>query len=117
MPFFIVWLGVKRMLTVGMLSWVLRYLAFASLALVPVIFGLFLHGMCYDFYFVASYIYVDTRVAQGQRASAQSFIAFVMLGVGMFVGSIASGRIVNHYPPLVEVKAEVVANSKTTQKL
>lgn len=35
----------------------------------------------------------------------------------MFVGSIASGRIVNHYPPLVEVKAEVVASSKTTQQM
>ena len=63
------------------------------------IFGLFLHGMCYDFYFVASYIYVDTRVNERQRASAQSFIAFVMLGVGMFIGSIASGAIVDRYPP------------------
>lgn len=66
MPFFIARLGVKRMLTVGMLAWVLRYMAFATLTLWAVIFGLFLHGVCYDFYFVASYIYVDTRVAQGQ---------------------------------------------------
>jgi nucleoside transporter len=105
MPFFIVWLGVKRMLTVGMLSWVLRYLAFATLALPAVIFGLFLHGMCYDFYFVASYIYVDTRVSERQRASAQSFIAFIMLGVGMFIGSIASGWVVDRYPPEIMVKA------------
>ena len=46
----------------------LRHLVFASLWLVPVIFGLFLHGMCYDFYFVASYIYVDTRVHESQCA-------------------------------------------------
>jgi nucleoside transporter len=107
MPFFIAWLGVKRMLTVGMMSWVLRYLAFATLALVPVIFGLFLHGMCYDFYFVASYIYVDTRVHERQRASAQSFIAFIMLGVGMFIGSIASGWVVDRYPPEILVKATI----------
>ena len=115
MPFFITWLGVKRMLTVGMLSWVLRYLAFASLALVPVIFGLFLHGMCYDFYFVASYIYVDTRVHESQRASAQSFIAFVMLGVGMFLGSIASGWVVDRYPPLILVNATVKSPDGTTK--
>jgi nucleoside transporter len=120
MPFFITWLGVKRMLTVGMLAWVLRYLAFASLVLWAVIFGLFLHGVCYDFYFVASYIYVDTRVNERQRASAQSFIAFVMLGVGMFLGSIASGAIVDRYPPQILVTAQVVSkvtNETRTVKL
>jgi nucleoside transporter len=116
MPFFIAWLGVKRMLTVGMLSWVLRYLAFASLALIPVIFGLFLHGMCYDFYFVASYIYVDTRVRESQRASAQSFIAFVMLGVGMFLGSIASGWVVDRYPPVILVKATIKSPDGATKE-
>jgi len=116
MPFFITWLGVKRMLTVGMLSWVLRYLAFASLVLVPVIFGLFLHGMCYDFYFVASYIYVDTRVHERQRASAQSFIAFVMLGVGMFLGSIASGWVVDRYPSLILVKVTIKSRDGATSE-
>ncbi len=115
MPFFIVRLGVKRMLTVGMLAWVMRYMAFATLALSAVIFGLFLHGVCYDFYFVASYIYVDTRVDERQRASAQSFIAFIMLGVGMFVGSIASGVTVDYYPPLIQVQAEITGKSQTTQ--
>ncbi len=118
MPFFIARLGVKRMLTVGMLAWVMRYMAFATLGLSAVIFGLFLHGVCYDFYFVASYIYVDTRVDERQRASAQSFIAFVMLGVGMFVGAIASGKTVDAYPPVIQVKAEVTAKAgKTTQEL
>jgi len=113
MPFFIARLGVKRMLTVGMLAWVLRYMAFATLNLPAVIFGLFLHGVCYDFYFVASYIYVDTRVDERHRASAQSFIAFVMLGVGMFVGSIASGKVVDFYPPTIRVKAEVTSKSES----
>ena len=118
MPFFITRLGVKRMLTVGMLAWVLRYMAFATLNLPAVTFGLLLHGVCYDFYFVAAYIYVDTRVDERQRASAQSFIAFVMLGVGMFVGSIASGRTVNAYPPLIQVKAQLFDDaSKSGSKL
>jgi nucleoside transporter len=118
MPFFIAWLGVKRMLTVGMLAWVLRYLAFASLVLPVVIVGLVLHGVCYDFYFVASYIYVDTRVNERQRASAQSFIAFVMLGVGMFIGSNASGWIVDHYPQKIRVEATVTKpNGSTEEKL
>jgi hypothetical protein len=52
---------------------------------------LVLHGVCYDFFFVASQIYVDKKAPRDLRASAQSFIAFVTLGVGMFVGAQASG--------------------------
>src|SRR5262249_15765081 len=86
MPFFIVRLGVKKMLAVGMLAWVARYFCFGSLQFPLIVVGLFLHGVCYDFFFVAGQIYVDNRVNIRQRASAQSFIAFVTMGVGMFVG-------------------------------
>lgn len=107
MPWFIQRLGVKKMLAVGMLAWVARYLAFGSLQFPLVVFGLILHGVCYDFFFVASQIYVDNRVGAQQRASAQSFIAFVTLGVGMFVGAYVGGMIVDHYPPRIVVATTV----------
>lgn len=103
MPFFIVRLGVKKMLAFGMLAWVLRYFCFGTLAFSPIVFGLFLHGICYDFFFVASQIYVDNRAAERQRASAQSFIAFVTMGVGMFIGAYVGGITFNAYPPEIEV--------------
>jgi nucleoside transporter len=103
MPWFILRLGVKRMLAVGMLAWVLRYVLFGTLALPLVVLGLVLHGVCYDFFFVASQIYVDTKADVSQRASAQSFIAFVTLGVGMYVGAYVSGKIYDLYPPPVRV--------------
>jgi nucleoside transporter len=100
MPYFIVRLGVKRMLMVGMLAWVLRYVCFGVQWFPASLFGLFLHGVCYDFFFVASQIYVDNRVSADQRASAQSFVALVTLGFGMFLGSMASGAIVSAYGPV-----------------
>ena len=103
MPFFIVRLGVKRMLAIGMLAWVLRYFAFGTLSLPLVIFGLLLHGVCYDFFFVASQIYIDTRVSPTQRASAQSFIALVTMGVGMFIGAMVAGATVEAYPPVSHI--------------
>ncbi len=111
MPYFIKRLGVKKMLAVGMLAWVARYFAFGSLQFPLVVFGLFLHGICYDFFFVASQIYVDSRANVKQRASAQSFIAFVTMGVGMFVGAYVGGAIVDLYPPSIAVKATVAASS------
>lgn len=115
MPFFIVRLGVKRMLAIGMLAWFLRYLCFGSLSFPAIVFGLVLHGICYDFFFVASQIYVDNRVAESQRASAQSFIAFVTMGVGMFVGSYVGGWTFDAYPPEIQVKVTKVVDEKSEE--
>ncbi|MBX7166107.1 MAG: MFS transporter [Pirellulales bacterium] len=106
MPLFVAWLGIKRMLAVGMLAWVVRYLFFGSMSFPLVIVGLILHGVCYDFYFVASYIYVDKKAEVSQRARAQSFFAIITLGLGMFVGSNASGWTKDYFhPPRVTTTA------------
>lgn len=105
MPLFISILGVKRMLALGMLAWVARYYCFGTLNLPLVVLGLVLHGICYDFFFVASQIYVDAKAAASQRASAQSFIAFVTLGLGMFVGAYAAGYVRDQYPPVYKLLA------------
>jgi hypothetical protein len=115
MPFFIKRLGVKKMLAIGMLAWVARYVAFGSLKFSFVLFGLFLHGVCYDFFFVASQIYVDSRASAAQRASAQSFIAFVTLGVGMFVGTYVGGWIVDQHTPKIAATIEPEAGGARTQ--
>ncbi len=115
MPFFILRLGVKKMLAIGMLAWVIRYVCFSTLSLPYVIFGLVLHGICYDFFFVASQIYVDKRADDSQRASAQSFIAFITLGVGMYVGALVGGMTKDHYKPEIQVTNVIVQEGKTEE--
>jgi len=101
MPWFFRRLGVKNMLLVGMAAWAARYALFAAGnngALVWMLYGgILLHGVCYDFFFVTGQIYVDQQAPPDLRAAAQGFIAFVTLGVGMFIGSWASGRVVDAY--------------------
>jgi nucleoside transporter len=95
MPFFFARLGVKKMLLVGMLAWVVRYAFFASGNLGPLEWmlyvGILLHGVCYDFFFVTGQIYVDKKASPEIRASAQGFITLITYGVGLGLGTVIAG--------------------------
>jgi len=101
MPLFFRRLGVKNMLLVGMAAWTTRYVLFAYGNNGPLVWmlygGILLHGICYDFFFVTGQIYVDQKAPPDLRAAAQGLIAFVTLGLGMFIGSWVSGRIVDAF--------------------
>ena len=84
--------GVKPLLLVGMAAWALRYGLFAigdgGGALWAVYLGVALHGVCYDFFFVAGAIYTGTIAApKGVNAQAQGMLTLFTYGVGMLLGS------------------------------
>ena len=94
LPVFLPKYGIKKTMIIGMLAWPLRYIIFViGTPAWLVISSLSLHGFCYVFFFTAAYIYVDTIAPADIRASAQSLIAVIILGVGNFVGSNFSGWI------------------------
>jgi nucleoside transporter len=101
LPWFFRRLGVKYMLAVAMLAWVLRYLLFAygdGASLMWMLWGgILLHGVCYDFFFVTGQIYIDRQAPAALRAAAQGLITSVTYGLGMFIGSWLSGRVVDFY--------------------
>ncbi len=93
-PWFFRKLGIKKMLLIGMAFWSLRYVLFAQAspeAHILLYLGVLFHGICYDFFFVTGQLYVDKVAPDEVRSSAQGFIAFVTLGVGMFAGGILNG--------------------------
>ena len=101
MPIFFIRLGVKWMLVAGMGAWVLRYVFFALAAPSEVfwmiIFGILLHGICYDFFFVTGQIYVDKKSTPAIRGQAQGMLVLVTYGLGMLIGAQAAGNLFNAF--------------------
>ena len=101
MPVMLVRLGIKNVMMIGMAAWSVRYLLFgfgdAGTLIWMLYLGIILHGICYDFFFVTGQIYVDQKADLRIRGAAQGFIAFVTLGVGMYIGAWASGAVVDVY--------------------
>ncbi|MCW3461978.1 MFS transporter [Chitinophaga nivalis] len=98
MPLFFARLGVKKMLALGMLAWVIRYACFAYGNIDSnywmLIAGIVLHGICYDFFFVTGQIYTDKMAGEEFKSSAQGFVTLATYGVGMLFGFLISGPIV-----------------------
>ena len=99
MPLLFPILGVKKMLLTGMGAWVLRYILFAAGADDAIVWmilsGIILHGICYDFFFVAGFIYVDKVAPVDIRGQAQGFIILATYGLGMLIGSQVGGYLFN----------------------
>jgi nucleoside transporter len=100
LPFFLKRWGVRNILLIGMGAWVLRYLAFSfglESGVTLLYLGVFLHGVCYDFFFATGQIYTDLKAPEGVKSAAQGLITFATYGVGLTLGSKLGGLVAEAY--------------------
>jgi nucleoside transporter len=101
MPLFFARFGIKQMLLIGMIAWLLRYILFAygdAGANVWMLYaGIILHGICYDFFFVTGQIYTDQKAGPQVRSSAQGLITLATYGLGMYIGFYLAGQYVDKF--------------------
>ncbi len=97
LPIFFVRFGFKNTILLGMMAWVIRYLLFAygdvGNRTFMLIFGILLHGICYDFFFVSGQIYTDFKAGEKVKSAAQGLITLATYGVGMLIGFWIAGKI------------------------
>jgi hypothetical protein len=112
MPWFVATLGLKRVILIGMTAWAVRYLFFMCPEFSAAFVGLILHGFCYSFFYVGAYMWVDRRAPAELKSSAQSLLAFLLLGVGYLLGAKGAGFMMGQSPPDLTTMAAVDAETR-----
>jgi len=100
LAFFFAKLGIKTIITLGMLAWSARYFLMAyggnDMPLVLLWYlAIIIHGLCFGFFFIAGQVYVEKVAPKAIQAGAQGFIALVTFGIGHALGAKFSGLIVD----------------------
>ena len=100
-PFALQRFGIKKMLIVGLIAWIVRFICFGygdGISSEWVLYlAIVLHGVCYDFFFVTGQIYTDNKAGEKIKNSAQGLITLATYGIGMGIGSILSGKVLDKY--------------------
>ena len=97
LPLILRYLGYKKTIFIGILAWAARYFLLAgsveaiSMQTAFVYAAILLHGVCYDFLFITGQLYVDDEANERIRGAAQGLIAFILWGIGAFVGTQLAG--------------------------
>src|SRR5258708_2628843 len=93
--------NLKAILLIGLVAWSVRYalLGYGNAGSGMWMFyaAILMHGVCYDFFFMTGQLYTDQEAPAHLRGTAQGLIAFLTLGLGMYVGSYLSGWTVDYF--------------------
>ena len=100
-PFALQKFGIKKMLIVGLIAWIVRFICFGNgdgISSEWILYlAIILHGVCYDFFFVTGQIYTDNKAGDKIKSSAQGLITLATYGIGMGIGSKLSGIVLDKY--------------------
>ena len=100
-PFFLKKYGIKNVMLISMLAWVLRFalLAFGdpSTGLWMIILSCVVYGMAFDFFNISGSLFVETNTDDKIRSSAQGLFMMMTNGFGAVLGSFTSGWLIDKY--------------------
>ena len=100
-PFFLKKFGIKQVMLISMLAWVLRFGLFAygdpSGGLWMIILSCIVYGMAFDFFNISGSLFVETTTDASIRSSAQGLFMMMTNGFGAMLGSSVSGYLIDTY--------------------
>lgn len=122
-PFFLKRFGIKKVIVIAMLAWVLRFGFFAygdpAGNLWMIVMSCVVYGMAFDFFNISGSLFVETSTTAKTRSSAQGMFMMMTNGFGAVFGSLVSGWMIDkyftkHYNDIQSLAA--VANTEPTNE-
>lgn len=101
-PFFLKRYGIKIVMLIAMVAWVLRF-GFFGLGdpsfpgVILFILSCLVYGVAFDFFNVSGGLYVDSECPPDMRASGQGLFMLMTNGLGATIGTLSAGAIINRY--------------------
>lgn len=101
-PFFLKRFGIKTVMLIAMFAWVLRFGFFglgnpAFPGVIFFILSCLVYGVAFDFFNVSGGLFVDMSCSKDVKASAQGLFMLMTNGLGATIGTLAAGKIIDHY--------------------
>ncbi len=100
-PFFLKRFGIKQVMLISMLAWVLRFGLFAYGnpvdGLWMIITSCVVYGMAFDFFNISGSLFVETTTDSKIRSSAQGLFMMMSNGFGAFFGGLISGFVIDKF--------------------
>lgn len=100
-PFFLKRFGIKNVMLISMLAWVLRFGLFAygdpAGGLWMIVLSCIVYGMAFDFFNISGSLFIETTTDASIRSSAQGLFMMVTNGIGAVLGALISGWLIQKY--------------------
>ena len=100
-PFFLKRFGIKKVMLISMLAWVLRFALFAygdpAGGLWMIIVSCIVYGMAFDFFNISGSLFVEVSTDAKIRSSAQGLFMMMTNGFGAILGSAVSGYLIDAF--------------------
>jgi NHS family xanthosine MFS transporter len=100
-PFFLKRFGIKKVMLMSMIAWVLRFGLFGfgdpAEGLWMIVASCIVYGMAFDFFNISGSLYVEIESDSSIRASAQGLFMMMTNGFGAIAGSAISGLMIDAF--------------------
>ena len=100
-PFFLHRFGIKKVMLIAMVAWVLRFGLFGigdpGNGVWMFVLSMIVYGVAFDFFNVSGALFVEKETDKTIQATAQGLFMLMTNGIGASVGTLAAGKVVEHF--------------------